>query len=149
MKYKNDNTFNFVKAIHINKTIINSSNIFFKNQINFVELLFESDNVCLLLYALSNILLNSCTFIFSKNLFSGKFSSSSTAIIFSSSSFFSLLISSCFVLILIFKSSPSFGLFVSFSSFFSSVLISIISFAFAPLLSRVFSFSSFFSPFGP
>ena len=44
MKYINDNKFNFVKAIQINKTIINSSNIFFRNQINLVELLFESDN---------------------------------------------------------------------------------------------------------
>ena len=44
MKYINDNKFNFVRAIHINKTIINYLNIFFRNQINLVELLFESDN---------------------------------------------------------------------------------------------------------
>ena len=66
--------FNFVSAIHINKTIINSSNNFFTNQITFVLLLFVSDSLCLLFSTSENKLRNFLTDLLFKNSYPGKFS---------------------------------------------------------------------------
>ena len=116
--------------------IINSSNIFFKNHITFVLLLFVPDNFCLFSSTSENKFINLFIVGFFKNSFPGNsttsFNSFFSNFIFLSS--FSLL-SSLFVLIILSCSGNSliFSLFSLFSSF---------SFFSSPC-----SFSSFFPSF--
>ena len=127
--------------MHINKTRINSSNIFFRNQINFVPLLFESDKVWSLSYALINIPFIRFTFLSRKKLLSCfvEFSSVSTLIILSSSCAFNLSAILFFSLASSsnsgFTLNKSSSIFSSSSSFFSS-----------SFFSSSFFTSSFFSP---